>query len=247
MGQRARVRSTSLPLVVVAVVALASGGCTTFNSARPLATGEHAVNVSVGGPLTNVPGVATIPLPNVTVEGRHGLKPIFGRPLDVNYGLHLLPLAFGVPGAHVGAGVLVVDEDGGIPAVSVGQRFFFFTNVFDFTKSRHDGVLLSQTDVTASYTLFEQLVYGGLSLYAPVEIESAALHAAPVLGVQLQAPRAWDIVPGLRLQVETRWLSPTTDQRFAVVDWVGLPTGGGSDFGAFAVNVGVGYVFGGAQ
>lgn len=223
-------------LVVVAGLAL-SASCTTFNNARPIKAGTDAVSATVGGPLTNVPGLATIPLPNLTVEGRHGLSPLFTRPLDVNYGVHLLPLAFGVTGAHVGATMLVLDEDGAIPALSVGQRYFFFTNLFDGRKTRKDGFLMSQTDLTASYLVFDQLIYGGASCYLPLDAGARSLRFAPVLGVELHAPRDWGL-SWLALQAETRWLAPDVDQRFAVVDWVGIPAFGG-DRGAVALNVGV--------
>ncbi|HEY1101161.1 MAG TPA: hypothetical protein VGF99_19635, partial [Myxococcota bacterium] len=84
--------------LVVVVANVGAGGCVSFNSARPLAPGEHAVAVTAGGPLTTIPGVGVIPLPNVTVEGRHGVV----EHLDINYGVHLLPTIFGALGGHVG-------------------------------------------------------------------------------------------------------------------------------------------------
>ena len=86
---------------LVAAVALVGSGFTTFNNARQLKPGEHAAAVTVCGALTDVPGVATIPLPNITVEGRHG----FIEHLDVNYGVHLLPTLFGAAGGFGGGAV----------------------------------------------------------------------------------------------------------------------------------------------
>jgi hypothetical protein len=45
-------------------------------------------------------------------------------------------------------------------------------------------------------------------------------------------------VDWLRLQVEGRWLSPTTDTRYAVVNYVGP-----NDNGAFALNAGIAVEF----
>lgn len=225
----------SFRFFVVVVASVACGAsCTTFNNARPLDPGQHAAMATLGGPLTNVPGVGTIPLPNVTLEGRSGLKPLFGSHLDVNYGLHVLPAVFGVYGGHVGAAAQVVDEDGWIPALTVGQRFFFFTNVLDPRKGRKDGFLMSQTDLTASYRFFDsQLLYGGLTMYLPLDAGARVPRFAPVLGVEAHLPKDWG-TQWLALQLETRWLSPDVDQRFAVVDWVSP-----GDRGAIAVNLGV--------
>ncbi len=225
----------NLVFLCALVVVQLGAGCTTFNNARPLAQGQHAANATMGGPLTNVPGVGTIPLPNLTLEGRSGLKPLIGSHLDVNYGLHVLPLVFGVAGGHVGATGQFVDENGFVPAVSVGQRFFFFTNLFDPRKGRKDGFAMSQTDVTASYLFFDsQLLYGGLTMYVPLDAGARVPRFAPVLGVELHPLKDWGL-QWLGIQLETRWLAPDVDQRFAVVDWVSP-----GDQGAITLNIGVG-------
>jgi hypothetical protein len=95
---------------------------------------------------------------------------------------------------------------------------------------------MSQTDVTASYEFFNQLVYGGASVYLPLDEGTRTLRAAPVLGFEFHAPDDWGM-SWLRVQLETRWLSPDVDQRFAVVDYFAP-----GDRGAIAVNLGVGVV-----
>ena len=54
--------------------------------------GQHRAGVTFGGPFTTTLG-PPIPIPNLIVEGRSGLEPVAGRPLDVNYGLN----ATGIP------------------------------------------------------------------------------------------------------------------------------------------------------
>lgn len=208
---------------------MAAGGCTTFNNARPLEPGQHAASLTLGGPLTNVPGVGPIPLPNVTIEGRHGVM----HHLDVNYGLHVLPMVFGVAGGHAGATWQFNDQDELCPALSVGQRFFFFTNLFDGRKTvRKDAFAMSQTDLTASWLIYDQLLYLGASAYVPLDEGSRTLRLAPVLGVEVHPGLDW-----LRIQLETRWLAPDVDQRFAVVDWISP-----DDKGGIAINLGVAVV-----
>ena len=215
---------------LLAVAACLGSACTTFNNARPLAPGEHAAMVTLGGPVADVPGVGTIPMPNVTVEGRHGVV----DHLDVNYGVHLLPLAFGVVGGHVGGTFQLYDEPAAwVPVTSIGQRLFFFTNLLDPRKEQKDAYALSQTDLTLSWKLWESLVYGGVSAYVPIDVEDRTLHLAPFVGVEIHPGLDW-----LRVQVEGRWLSPTTDQRFAIVNWQAP-----GDMGALAVNLGVAVEF----
>ncbi len=218
----------SIPLLLV--VAVSGSACTTFNNARPLAPGEHAAMVTLGGPVADIPGVGTIPLPNVTVEGRHGVV----DHLDVNYGLHLLPTAFGAAGGHVGATWQIYDEPAPwVPATSIGQRFFFFSNLLDPRKELKEAFAMSQTDLTLSWKLWDSLVYGGVSAYVPIDVDVRTLHLAPFVGVEVHPGIDW-----LRLQLEGRWLSPTTDQRFAVVNWQAP-----GDMGGIAVNLGLAVEF----
>lgn len=218
---------------LIGVCVLAGGACTTFNNARPLAPGQHAVAVTLGGPIATVPGVGTIPFPNATLEGRHGLV----HHLDVNYGLHLLPLAFGVGGAHVGGTVQFNDQpDPFVPALAVGERLFAFSDVIDPRGGKASFFALSQTDLTASWNVAgEHLLYVGATGYVPLLEPNFFL--APFAGVQLVPGVDW-----LRLQVEARYLAPYVNTRFAVVDWAAP-----GDQGAIAVNAGLAFVFGGAQ
>jgi hypothetical protein len=216
--------------LALCAAALSSSSCTTFNNARPLKPGEHAASLTLGGPVTAVPGVGTIPLPNATLEGRHGVV----HQLDVNYGLHLLPTLFGAAGGHVGATWQLYDEpEPWFPVLSAGQRFFFFTNIFDARTEKKDAYALSQTDLTLSWSIYESLIYTGVSLYLPVDVDDRAVHFAPVAGVEIHPGLDW-----LRVQLEGRWLSPSTDTRFAVVNWQGP-----NDMGAIAINLGVAIEF----
>ncbi len=213
----------------VVVVAAVCGACTTFNNARPLELGQHAASVTLGGPLTNVPGVGPIPLPNLTIEGRHGV----GHHLDVNYGLHVLPLVFGVAGGHLGASALLFEQPSDLaPALSLGQRFFFFTNLLDGRKGHKDAFAMSQTDLTASWKIHQQLLYAGATAYLPLDEGARSLRLAPFLGLEVHPGIDW-----LRIQLETRWLAPDVNQRFAVVDWIAP-----ADQGGVAVNLGVAVV-----
>lgn len=207
-------------------------GCTAMTRARPLAPGQHAVSVVGGGPITQIPGIGKIPLPNVTVEGRHGLV----HHLDVGYGVHLLPLVFGVAGVHGGAAYQLFDQPAPwVPALTVTQDLFAFSNLIDPRKARRDFFALSQTSLIASWSAFDQLAYVGLA--GDVPLTDPQVFLSPFAGVELRPGIDW-----LRLQAEARWLAPAVNQRYAVVQWIGP-----EDQGAIQVKLALAVVFGGAS
>jgi hypothetical protein len=104
------------------------GGCGTMNAARPLEAGEHRLGFNFGGPFTTSLG-PPIPIPNLVVEGRSGLKPLGTLPIDLNYGLNMTTFAFGVTGFHTGASVHVLEQNGAWPALSVTERVHVYNNV----------------------------------------------------------------------------------------------------------------------
>jgi len=215
-------------VIAAGITAATSSGCTTLNNARPLEPGQHAVGVALGGPIANITNVGPIPLPHVTVEGRHG---IIDR-LDVNYGVHLLPLVFGVTGGHLGATYLLGKQEGAAPAIAFGQRLFGFTNRLDprkFDRAPGDW-FMSQSDLTVSWLVANQLVYGGLTGYVPFSAPN--LFLTPFLGIEVRPGIDW-----LRIQLEGRYLAPYVNTQFAVVDWIAPGNQGG-----LLINLGVAFV-----
>lgn len=214
----------------VFAVLLCGASCSTMNTARPLAPGEHQVGVTLGGPLVHVPNIGAIPMPHATIEARHGVVHRF----DVNYGLHVLPLVFGVAGAHVGGAFLLAPEKGGgLPALSVGQRFYGFTNRIDGRdpEAARADWFLSQTELTASWLVWDQLVYGGLTGWVPLLTPKPYL--APFVGLELRPFVDW-----ARIQLEAKWIAPYVNTRFGVVEWISP-----GDQGAIVVSAGASFVF----
>jgi hypothetical protein len=210
--------------VALTIGGVFSGACVTSNNARPLAPGEHAVAMTFGGPLIDVPNVGIIPMPNATVEGRHGII----EDLDINYGIHLLPTAYGNPGGHVGATFLVVDEKAFFPALSVGNRLYAFSNLIDgrVDLERRGVFFMHQLDLTASYEIWDQLLYGGVTHYLP--FNNPGLFLAPFFGVEFQPGIDW-----IRPYLELRYLAPYINNHFAAVDYI-------TPFGHGAVNLSFG-------
>lgn len=207
---------------------LATSGCGTFNAARPLAPGEHAVGATLGGPLITLG--APLPIPSLVVEGRHGLQPLANRPFDLHYGLNATAAGFGIAQGHVGAAWQLTDAKGGVPALTVANRVFLADNHLAANKAetaeRHFWAL-DQLDLLASWDSGRWLGYTGLSQLT--DFRYPGLHLAPVLGgqVSLGSARAWS------LQLETRYYGVNDTASSNAVPWVTLGPG------ALGVNLGV--------
>ncbi|MFH1808248.1 MAG: hypothetical protein ABIJ09_05875 [Pseudomonadota bacterium] len=203
------------PALLLALGALLLGlGCSTMNTARPLEPGQHAVGLTAGGPLIGLFGIV-LPLPNSTLEGRSGVMRLAGRPLDVNYGLQLTSLLFGDVGGHLGASYLLVPQRGYLPALSIADRQYLFSNHLDGRKPAELRGLwaVNQLEATVSYKLFSQLLYGGLVEY--LDFSNPGLLMAPFAGVEFHPGLDW-----LGLQLEARYLVPWRNNRQATPQWV---------------------------
>lgn len=204
------------------------GGCGTMNSARPLAQGEHAFGLTFGGPLLKFAGAA-IPLPNAVVEGRSGLPPLANRPLDLNYGLNVTAATFGVLQLHAGAAYMLMPQQGSVPALTISDRLYFATNGFDRRKEDHGAWALEQVELTTSWKLHQQLVYGGVANY--LDFASPRLLLSPFVGTQLDFAKPG----GFGLQLEGRYFGANALQETNTLKWVSFGRG------AFGPFIGVSY------
>ena len=212
--------------------------CGTINSARPLASGEHQIAVTAGGPSMSLSGSPLL-IPNLTLEGRSGITEVLNKPLDLNYGLHLTALAFGDAGIHTGASWLAHKQEGPLPAISVGLRQYLFSNHIDTRLKSGKGALWfpTQVDLTSSYTHWGHLFYGGVTQYTDWLFPNLLL--TPFVGVQLDSQdQGWSFSTELRLYAINQKIQTTN------VNWIGI-----GDHGSVGVLFGFAYHFtkGGAQ
>ena len=207
---------------------LTLGGCSTLNTAKPLSPGQHEVAATLGGPLTLVFG-NYIPLPNSVVEGRSGLINIADRPLDLNYGLYLTPIAFGQMGVHLGSSYLLWDQAERLPALSISNRVYFFHNYFDTAKPIYGRgmVLAHQIEATLSYEIGAFLTYGGLANYA--DLSDLDLMLTPFLGAELPTG-----LEGFKLQLEARYYAANRSRLIESVKFYNFDSGNGG----FGINFG---------
>lgn len=216
-------------LVVLALAGLASAGCSTTRSVRPVGEGRFGGGLSVGGPVFTNLG-APIPTPLVSVFGRYGVGP----KTDVDVGLHL-PVIRSV-GLDVGASHLVLEPAGFVPAVMVGGRLYFYGNVAALTGPRTDGGtfgfaprVYEEVQATASWEPTPQvLLWAGLNVFA--QVETASFRPSLLAGLEFKP------IPEFGVALELKQMSFLENQQFAVVDFIGP-----GNFGAFAVMLGFRY------
>lgn len=214
------------------VVALLSG-CMTLPGARPLAPGQHAVGLSVGGPIVDIG--PTIPMPNAVLEGRSGLTRIAERPLDLNYGLNLTPIPYGVIQAHVGASWLLLHEVGWWPSLSITNRVFFAANPLGRKTDAEDtfGVWgLDQLELAIAHDIGSHFMWW-VSLAEYLDFADPDLLLAPALGIWFD-PGADG---GLGFGLETRWYGFNRRPPVDTVKWKPGPQG------AIGLGLMVAYVF----
>lgn len=219
----------------LAALLLFAAGCATFPTARPLEPGHHEVGASLGGPVLRF-GSGAIPVPNVVVQGRHGVAAPLGRPLDVTYGLNLVALPFGILQGHFGAGWLLVHQRGAAPALSIADKQFLATNALGLRskpQARAAGWAANQIDLNVSWEVRRQLIYAGLSQY--FDFGNPRLTLTPSVGARLDtSPKK---PGGLMVHVDLRWIAVTQTDHFDAVRWFPRPQG------AFGFGLGVSYEF----
>lgn len=216
-------------LVIVGVLGLCAG-CATWNSARPLAPGQHQVNATLLGPILDLGG-APVPLPTIALEGRHGVAKVADRNLEVHYGLQATALAFGIAQAHVGASYALTPQARAAPALTLVNRLHFGANLFgrgDKTQTDVQAFGANETELIASWALGDHLLY--LSLGQATDFSAPTLVLSPAVGVQLDPGETG----GLQLQLELTWWGANVDKRSTAVRWF-------TGQGALGLSVGVGY------
>ena len=210
--------------------------CGTMNGARPLEKGQHAVGISIGGPMVEFNG-SFIPLPNAVLEGRSGMGKIIDRRWDLNYGLNLTALAFDQIGSHVGANVLLMSQNGNRPAWSISNRLFVYSNhISSATDPNGKGFWLNnEMSTTLSWKVGRQMIYTGISQY--FDLSEPSLTLTPFLGCELFHS---GIRNGFAQQLEVRNYAVGRNPTVNLARW-NTPFGSG----AFGGSVGFIYRFGG--
>lgn len=206
--------------------ALLATGCGLTTQVRPVPRGAVQVEGAVGGPLVRIGPVIPVPLSAAGV--RYGVA----ERADVAAHVHLTSLSFGVAGLDVGGTWLALEQDGAVPALSLGGRVYGFTSVH----ASRDVSPRAYVEVspTASYLLGGRFL-SYASATGLVQLAGGRPLLSLAVGEEVRLER-WGV------QLELRWYQPDYATRFNAADWQGV---GG--MGALGGVLGVHYRFGGDE
>lgn len=223
------------PVLLLLVLTAFATACSTLPGARPLYPGEHEVGLTLGGPfITNIG--PPIPMPMANLQARHGLTKLADQPLELNYGLNLTPIAFGVLQGHVGAGYQFNGANGALPALTLTNRLYLGANVLDPEPAADVPVGawgMDQLEVSASWDL-GQKAYLFVSVSEYLDFGAPSLLLAPAVGAWVDPGQAGGVTFG----GELRWYGLNRAPDVDTVKWI--PSGGP---GALGVSLGVSYAF----
>ena len=214
--------------VLLCGLAITLSGCASINGARPLGPGQHEFGVTFGGAVIEFMG-APIPIPNLVVEGRSGITKLANRELDLNYGLNITGLPFGIMQLHVGASWLLAHPKGAVPALSMTNRLWFANNGpgASYKSEGAVGVWAShQLEFTVSWMLGQHLLYVALAQYT--DFLNPALTLTPAIGATFDGGQPG----GFKFQLEARYFALNQTQAARPFTFVpGAPGAIGISFG----------------
>jgi len=172
-------------------------GCGAHTSLEPLGQGRLSPNLSVGGPIVEAFGTH-IPIPYLLAGADYGLSD------DVNLsgGVHLLPLAYGIVGADVGATWFPVRNSGWRPTLGVGPRLYAFASVREGVDER--AMVLPTLSGSAAWAAGRGMAYTGADVAVPLTRSEYDEDAARVLLSPFVGYR-WDVGRRYALLAELKW------------------------------------------
>ena len=101
--------------------------CAPTRFVKPLEHKQHAVTASFGGPVINVPGIATMPIPFTTIGYGYGLTPkttVYGN-------FHTTSSVFGVVQFDFGTSHSIWKNEDNTKGVSIAPELNFMIDVFE--------------------------------------------------------------------------------------------------------------------
>lgn len=186
-----------LSLVAVASAGILFVGCAAHTNLTPLGEGRLAPHVGIGGPIVEA-FETHIPVPYLMAGVDYGVR----DNVNLNGGVHLLSLAYGVAGVEIGAAWFPLENEGWQPTLGVGPRLFAFAS----TKGGVDDRFLVYPALSASaaWNAGPRMLYAGADLAVPLsrpeyDEEAKSVILSPFLGVR------WNVGKRLALLTELKW------------------------------------------
>jgi hypothetical protein len=211
-------------------------GCAVSRGIAPLAQGEHAVQISVGGPMMNLQG-APVPLPISSVGYGYGID---GR-THVHGAIYLTQLAFGVGGLDVGVATEMLSADGPRPRIMGDFTLYMFFG--DTAKGGAEGGfrLFPDLNLTITWDIgkWDHHVYVGFdNFFQPFPV--FRFYPTPYLGAEVKSGPSGQ--PHVGVIAELGYVAFWEDTTVLMPEWVGI-----NNQGAVSFKLGLNVYFGGAK
>ena len=215
-----------------AIVLLSSISCSGVRQVTPLNKGESRVNLSLGGPFTDVGGV-TIPLPFLNAAYCYGIQDNLG----IEAGINITSGLYGTLALDAGVNWHTWKAKQMIPGLYIAPRLFFTTRFDDFEPR-----LFPTLDLGIYWEVMRHHFYGGLDNWFEFHNERTDGNPqehhwliAPYIGYGL-THKQW------QYQLEGRVYTPNLKNSGRATKNVGF-----GEYGVLGIFLGVSYNFGGKQ
>lgn len=170
--------------------------CAAHTNLEPLGPGNRSPHVSFGGPIVEAFGTR-IPIPYLVAGVDYGVT----STLNVGFNAHLLPLAYGVAGADVGAAWFPLASPEG-PTIGLEARLLAFASLKSNVAKRWFSYPVLSGSVAGR--VGGGLAYGGTNLALPAERPDLD----PGASRQLLSPFVgyrWNLGERFALLTEVKW------------------------------------------
>jgi hypothetical protein len=179
----------------------------------PLRRGEHAVSASLGGPLANVPGVATIPLPFTSLTYGNGVTDnttVFGSWFST-------AAAFGTIQFEIGATHRLWKDEENTKGISITPAFNIATDKFEWNTKiwpqldanyywKYNWRSQIQDDLLTNGSKKPNMLYAGLGSW--YELAGKRVH---------DEPQTTRVIPMIQLGHDLNWKSWTFKTEFKFI------------------------------
>lgn len=193
------------------VIAISSCGPTRF--VEPLRKGQNAISASAGGPIINVPGIATLPLPMSSITYGRGVT----NDITVFGSYYLTAAVFGTVQFDVGTSMRLVEHSENNWGVSAAPAFNFAFDRFENNAKlwpqldanfywKYNARSMEQDDLLTKTVVKANNLYAGIGTW--FELSSTRAHDEP------QTNR---VIPMIHLGHDWNWKSWGLKTEFKII------------------------------
>ena len=215
-----RIPKKILIFTAIALVVLFLSGCAAHSNLEPIGKGELNGNIGIGGPIIKAFDL-NFPLPYATAGVDYGIS----DNINLNGGVHLLPMVYGIIGVDFGMTWFPFHCDCKYqPTIGIQPRIMTLTSVKADVDERFK--LYPILSLTAAWQLGSGLIYFGWDTVIPLtspDYDNEATQAiiSPFLGYR------WQLSRKTRLITEFKWQGANVNNKQVAVEYTGMGGYGG--------------------